>query len=292
MFYSNSIQPMPAALGEFLREVEVAFYDDWENYDQFCKLWQDFHFRRIHFLVFEAKLKSLFQGHEYLILEFNKLVPQHSSQYFEAVKVALKDDYHAFIKVFQDYRARKIDERCLSSRVKELLRVHAFLVPAPLPRWDQLTTGVLSVISQKPPWDELTFDVLSVISQKLDFADLFQFSRVCTNWRLFHKSIDKSKFLISQEPLLVEFLNYPVRLPYSFTSLPKQKVYPLKKMMMNMLSYSHDSSFPIYVTCSCGYFVIIADNSSLLLINPFARIKKKHQNVSLHAQRKWKKEAY
>ncbi|XP_058728809.1 uncharacterized protein LOC131601093 isoform X1 [Vicia villosa] len=273
MFYSNSIQPMPVcavpqALGEFLREVEVAFHDDRDKYDQFCKLWQDIQFSRIPFLVFEAKLKSLFQGHKYLILEFNKLVPKHASQFIEAVKVALKDDYHAFIKVFQDYRTfkddyhdfikvfedyrtRKIDERCLSSRVKELLREHALLIS-----------------QTKPPWDELTFDVLSVISQKLDFDDLFQFSRVCANWRLFHKSIDKSKFLISQEPLLVE-------LPYSFTSLPKQKVYPLNKMMMNMLSYSHYPSFPIYVTCSCGYFIIIADNSSLLLINPFRRIKKK-----------------
>ncbi|XP_058734456.1 uncharacterized protein LOC131606210 [Vicia villosa] len=125
-----------------------------------------------------------------------------------------------------------------------------------------------------PPWDQLSFDVLDVISRKLDFDDLFQFSRVCTNWRVFHKSIDKSNFLTSQEPLLVEFLNSPLKVPYSFTSLPKQKVYPLNKMMINILSYS-DDSFPIYVACSSGYFILIADNSSLLLINPFTRIKNK-----------------
>ncbi|XP_058728086.1 uncharacterized protein LOC131599850 [Vicia villosa] len=127
-----------------------------------------------------------------------------------------------------------------------------------------------------PPWDQLPRDVLDLISQKLDFDDLFQFSRVCKDWRLvFHESTDKSKFLTSQEPLLLEFFNYPVKVPYSFTSLPTQKVYPLKKMMMNhLLSYS-DNSFPIYVTYSSGYFIMIADNSSILLVNPFTRIKKK-----------------
>ncbi|XP_058732637.1 uncharacterized protein LOC131604195 [Vicia villosa] len=134
-----------------------------------------------------------------------------------------------------------------------------------------------------PRWDDLPFDVLDVISRKLDFADLFQFSRVCTNWRVFHKSIDKSKFLTSKEPLLLEFLIFPYKMPYSFTSLPNQKVYPLKKMMMNLWS-SSDRSFPIYVTYSSGYFVMIADSSSFLLINPFTRKKKSDCN-GLHVYR-------
>ncbi|XP_058734429.1 uncharacterized protein LOC131606177 [Vicia villosa] len=125
-----------------------------------------------------------------------------------------------------------------------------------------------------PPWAQLHQDVLDVISQKLDFDDLFQFSRVCKDWRVFYKTIDKSKFLTSQEPLLVEFFQHPVKIPYSFTSLPTQKVYPLKKMMTNMLSYSNNN-FPIYVTYSSGYFILIDDNSSFLLINPFTRIQKK-----------------
>ncbi|XP_058760773.1 F-box protein At5g25290 [Vicia villosa] len=121
---------------------------------------------------------------------------------------------------------------------------------------------------------ELPWDVLGVICERLDFDDLFQFSRVCTNWRDFYKSIDKSNFLTSQEPLLLEALNCPHKGPCSFISLPKQKVYPLKNMMMNMMSYSK-FPFPIYITYSSGYFIIIADNSSFLLINPFTREKKK-----------------
>ncbi|XP_058732613.1 uncharacterized protein LOC131604168 [Vicia villosa] len=269
-----------AAVGEFLREVEVAFHDDREKYDQFCKLWEDLQFGRIHYLFFEEKLTSLFEGHKHLILEFNKLLPKHVSDFFEAVKVTLKDDYHDFIKVVADYMNRKIDERCLSSRVEVLLRrhEHADLI-------SQISTFLSAQCHATfPRWDELPFDVLDVISRKLDFADLFQFSRVCTNWRVVHKSIDQSKFLTSQEPLLVEVLKSPVKVPYSCISLPKQKVYPLNKMMMNMLSYSGDS-FPIYVSCSCGYFVIIADNSSLLLINPFTRIKKKSNSLHVYQSR-------
>ncbi|XP_058739736.1 uncharacterized protein LOC131611925 [Vicia villosa] len=265
------------AFREFLKEVEVGFHDDSEKYDQFRKLWVDMKYRKIHFSVFKAKLKSLFEGHKYLLLEFNKFVrSEHrieckdASEFFQAVKVVLKDDdYKDFIQVLEDYRRRKIDKRSCLARLKVLLRGHAYLISqlnTLLPPRFRLTLSC---------WDQLHWDLLSVISQKLDFDDLFQFSRVCTNWRLFHKSIDKSSFLTSQEPLLLEFFKCPVKLPYSFTSLPNQKVYPLNKMMLKMLSYSYDGSFPIYVTCSSGYFVIIADSSSILLINPFTQIKKK-----------------
>ncbi|XP_058734493.1 F-box only protein 6-like [Vicia villosa] len=220
-------------LSGFVREVQLAFQDDREKIDQICKLLEDMQFRRIDASVFNAKMNNLFQRHKYLHWEFIKILPKDP-------RLIVSDFFKALKVVFQD---------------------HA----------DYDDYGKREIHVTFPRWDELPLDVLDVISGKLYFDDLFQFSRVCTNWRVFHKSIDKST---SQEPLLLEFLNSPYKVPYSFTSLPNQKVYSLKKMMNNMLSYS-DVSFPIFVTCSSGYFIIIADDYSFLLINPFTRVKKK-----------------
>jgi len=106
-------------------------------------------------------------------------------------------------------------------------------------------------------------DVLDIISETLDFDDHFQFASVCKNWRAFHK-IDWRNFLSSQKPLLLQIHR---NISYSFINIPDQKVYCLKMEYSFLRWYK-------YVTSSGRYFIMAHyRNNSLMLINPFTRIK-------------------
>ena len=111
---------------------------------------------------------------------------------------------------------------------------------------------------------ELPLDVFDLISKTLDFDDLIQFAGVCKNWRAFHK-IYWRDFLASQEPLLLQ-VSYHGNESYSFIRMSDQKIYCLK--MMKYFEYL------TYVTLSSGYFIMVGDNNSFMLFNPFTRIKK------------------
>jgi len=112
---------------------------------------------------------------------------------------------------------------------------------------------------------ELPWDVLDIISQTLDFDDFFQFAGVCKNLRAFH-IIYWRDFLASQEPLILQ-ISYRPTGSISFISIPNQKVYYCLKIKNYFIEYS-------YATSSSGYFILVGRNNSVLLINPFTRIKK------------------
>jgi len=111
---------------------------------------------------------------------------------------------------------------------------------------------------------ELPLDVFDLIYKTLDFDDLIQLAGVCKNWRAFHK-IYWRDFLASQEPLLLQ-VSYHGNESYSFIRMSDQKIYCLK--MMKYFEYR------TYVTSSSGYFIMVGDNNSFMLFNPFTRIKK------------------
>jgi hypothetical protein len=117
---------------------------------------------------------------------------------------------------------------------------------------------------------DLSWDVLDIISEKLDFDDLFHFSGVCKSWRVSHK-IYWRNFLASQTPLLIQIWYHNRQRPsYSFRSLPDNKVY-WWKMMDGKYFLKFD-----YCMSSSGYFIMLGRraNHSIMLINPFTRIKK------------------
>ncbi|KAL5072930.1 hypothetical protein RYX36_011914, partial [Vicia faba] len=111
---------------------------------------------------------------------------------------------------------------------------------------------------------QLPRDVLDIICKALDFEDLLSFSGICKNWRTFHKT----NFLLSQEPLLVRMMIHNGRESYSFISIPNEKVYDL-----NMMSFFQRPDFT-YVRVSSRYFIMARENNSVMLFNPFTRIKK------------------
>jgi len=112
---------------------------------------------------------------------------------------------------------------------------------------------------------QLSVDVLDFISKTLDFDDHFEFAAVCKNWRAFHKTLWRN-FLASQEPLLLQ-IAYNGRVSCSFINIPNQKVYS-SKMIEYFLSLQ-------YVASSNEYFIMAEHHSNtLMLINPFTRIKK------------------
>jgi hypothetical protein len=112
---------------------------------------------------------------------------------------------------------------------------------------------------------DLPWEVLDIISERLDFDDLFHFSAVCKSWRVSY-TIYWTNFLASQAPLLIEIcFSKPIVPSYSFRSLPDQKCYWWK--MMNLKDRFK------YYTSSSGYFIMWRKNT-ILLINPFTRIKK------------------
>jgi len=122
---------------------------------------------------------------------------------------------------------------------------------------------------------ELPLDVLDIISQTLDFDDLFQFAGVCKNWKAFQKIYCKN-FLASQEPLILQISYFCTR-SISLISLPDQKVYYCLKIKNYFNEY-------IYATSSSGYFIMVGRNNSVLLINPFTRIKKVINNCPFEAE--------
>jgi hypothetical protein len=116
---------------------------------------------------------------------------------------------------------------------------------------------------------QLPWDVLDNIVKRLDFDDLFRFAGVCKNWRAFHK-IYWRNFSTSQKPLLLQSSNHANnQLLYILSSISEQKVYCLK-MKRSFI----DSSNVIYVSSSGGYFIMLGNNNSFFLINPFTRVNK------------------
>ncbi|KEH44147.1 hypothetical protein MTR_1g109090 [Medicago truncatula] len=112
---------------------------------------------------------------------------------------------------------------------------------------------------------ELPIDVLDIISQTLDFDDFFWLAGVWKNWRTFHK-IHRRNFLASQEPLILQ-VSYDVIRSLSIISIPDQKINYRLNIDECFWNYA-------YVTSSNGYFISVGRNNSILLLNPFTKIKK------------------
>lgn len=60
----------------FLKTIKVAFQYNMKNYHQFLKVLTDFSDNYLHISGVKAKVQSLFEGHKYLISEFNKFLPK------------------------------------------------------------------------------------------------------------------------------------------------------------------------------------------------------------------------
>ncbi|XP_045820398.1 uncharacterized protein LOC123913639 [Trifolium pratense] len=271
----------------FLKKVKDVFQGkNREKYDEFLEILKDFKAQRIHTSIVVERVKEMFKGHTDLISGFNVFLPntfqiqlhtgrrsetEDASAFIEKVKdvfeVKNKEKYDEFLEILKDSKAGRIDRSVVAERVKEMFEGHTDLIlgfNAFLPNTLQIqlrTGGKMKKLSENC---EIPWDLLDIISRKLDFDDFFEFAGVCKNWREFHK-IYWRNFLASQEPLLVQKSCHDKKC-FNFMSIPDQRVYHSK-----MINHYWDFA---YCGFSSGYMIMITQNNSFLLMNPFTRRKK------------------
>ncbi|CAA7014402.1 unnamed protein product [Microthlaspi erraticum] len=133
---------------EYLMTVRTTFENNREKYDEFLKIMKDFRANRIDHISVRSQVRTLFEGHEELIVGLNQFLPKRSMKslgsfqrqdvtfadaidYVFKVKARFEDDdrpyksFLAILKMYTEYEknhAELYDEICVIFRDQDDLR--------------------------------------------------------------------------------------------------------------------------------------------------------------------------
>ncbi|KAK2374809.1 hypothetical protein P8452_47314 [Trifolium repens] len=132
----------------YLNEINDAFKDEVQKFDDFIGVMSDFKEKRIDVEGVVSRVKELFKEHEELLLKFNDYVPEKYKRmsgsssanikstddilaYLNEINDAFKDEvqkFDDFRGVMRDFKEKRIDVEGVVSRVKELFKEHEELL--------------------------------------------------------------------------------------------------------------------------------------------------------------------